>query len=396
MERAAAALLEELPSRFAGGRTKLRPTRFRLSVGPVTKDVVATNKECRLEDPAGEADVEIGASLQTWRAINEGRLSGIEAFARRRLTLRGSIEKALLFEPLFERPDAGGFRYTLERVSLGGIEMSALFGGDESAPPLLLVHGLGATKASWLPVVPELARRHRVVAIDLPGFGSSSKPRGRYNAPWFADHVFRFLEVAGIDSAFVAGNSLGGRVAIEMAMLDPGRVDGIACLCPAAAFTHRPALQAVRLLRPELGIAALGLPRATLKNNLKQLFAEPSRLEDDWYDAAIDDFLKYWRSPRGRLAFLAALRNVYLDEPSGEEGFWTRLSHMKPPALFIYGRRDVLVTSRFGARVRRFLPSAEVREWADCGHVPQLEFPERTTKTMLEFFDSARTAAKAV
>jgi pimeloyl-ACP methyl ester carboxylesterase len=395
MQGASVGLLEQLPSRFVGGPAHLPVTRFRLRVGRAVRDVVATNQSCRVEKADGTPDVEISADLATWKLIDAGELSGIEAFALGKLVVRGSIEKSLLFEPLFSRPAAGGLEYKLERVSLGGIEMSTLIAGDENASPLVLIHGLGATKASWLPVVPQLARHHRVYALDLPGFGSSSKPRGRYNAPWFADHVFRFLDMVGEERAFVAGNSLGGRVAIEMAMQEPERVLGIACLCPAAAFVHRPALRLVRMLRPEFGFAAVRLPREQLKENLKQLFYESSRINDDWYDAAIDDFLHNWKSIRSRLAFFAALRNVYLDEPDGEEGFWTRLSDIRSPAFFIYGRHDVLITPRFAGRIEKFLPSARVLVWEDCGHVPQLEHPERTVEELTGFYASVSSAAIA-
>ncbi len=390
------ALMQRLPSRFVGSETTIPPTRFRLEIGRHVSEVVLTNEWCLVEKPSEVAPaVTISTDLPTWRAIDAGRLSGIEAFAQRRVSVRGSIEKSLLFEPLFDRPRRGGFRYTLERVSLGGTEMSVLRGGVEGGTPLLLIHGLGATKASWLPVVPALARDYEVFALDLPGHGASSKPRGTYNASFFADHVFRFMDMVGQRHAYVAGNSLGGRVAMEMAMLEPERVTAIACLCPAAAFTKRPWLQVVRLLRPELGIGALALPRRRIKHELMHLFYRPGRIGDDWYEAAIDDFLDYWKSPRARLAFFSSLRNIYLDEPDGEDGFWERLSAMKPPALYIYGRRDVLITPRFGQRVKRHLPAARVETWDDCGHVPQLEFPERTVERMLEFFKRAEVREKA-
>ena len=390
----ASNLLEQLPSRFIGRSERLRPIRFRLSVGRTVRDIVATHKTCHVEKASGKPDVEISTDLATWRSIDAGELSGVEAFATGKLIVRGSIEKSLIFEALFERPDGNGFRYTLERVSLGGIEMSALIAGPEGAPPLILIHGLGATKASWLPVVPELAKNHRVYAIDLPGFGSSAKPKGKYNAEWFADHVFRFMDMVGEERAFVAGNSLGGRVAIEMAMRDRDRVLGIACLCPVAAFTYRPALALVKVLRPEFGFAAMMLPRDRLKENLKQLFCDPERINEHWYEAAIDDFLHTWKSVRARLAFFAALRNIYLDEPNGDNGFWRRATEIKVPSLFIYGRKDVLITSRFGSRVQKMVPSAKVLVWEDCGHVPQLEHPERTVGELERFF--AEVGSKAI
>ena len=389
------SLVEGLPERYRPGLERVPRTRFRLDVDGHRRDVIVHKASCMVEEPRGRADAEIATDGPTWRAIDAGELSGIEAFAEGRVAVRGSIEKSLLFEPLFERPSAGGFEYSLERVSLGGIEMTALVAGPAGAPPLVLIHGLGASKASWLPVVPALARTHRVHVVDLPGFGSSSKPRGPYSAAWLADHVFRFMEVRGLDGAFVAGNSLGGRVAMEMAMTEPERVKGIACLCPAAAFSYRPGLPIVRLLRPELGFAVLRLPREYLKSNLRQLFCDPTAIHEDWYDAAIDDFLDHWRHVRSRLAFFATLRNIYLEEPHGERGFWQRLSAVKVPALFVYGRRDVLITHHFSRRIDKALPAAKVLVWDDCGHVPQLEHPERTVEEMTSFFGGVGGRAKA-
>lgn len=331
--------------------------------------------------------------------MDEGRLSGIEAFAERRLVIRGSIERSLHFEPSFERPDNGGIRYCLREIPVGRSRVSALVTGARHAPPLLLLHGLGATKASWLTIVPELARRHRVTVVDLPGFGASSKPSGRYDAAWFADRMFDFLDEIGHDRTLVAGNSMGGRIAMEMAIQRPQRVEAIACLCPAAAFSYRPAVRIVRLLRPELSVFASRLPRSQIIAGLKQLFAKPGRLHDTWYEAAVDDFLSVWRSPRARIAFFRSLRNIYLDEPLGEAGLWERLSQMQVPALYIYGKHDALITHRFAQKVRRVVPHAEVEVWSDCGHVPQIEFPDRTCGALLDFFgkraelDEVRTAS---
>ena len=385
-----AGLLEDLPARWRGSPAPLPATRYRVRVGRTARDVVVERNGCRVERSNGQVpDVEIVTDVRTWREMDQGRLSGIEAFAQHRLSVRGSIEKSLHFEPLFERPDAGGLHYALENVSTGRARISTLFAGEPDAQPLVLLHGLGATKSSWLPVVPALAKRYRVLAIDLPGFGASSKPIGPYNAAWFADHVFHLLDRLGVERALLAGNSMGGRISMEMAMREPDRVGGIACLCPAAAFSKRPLVWAARIARPELGVLAARLPRQRVLDGLHELFAVPARVEDDWYEAAVDDFLHVWRSPRARMAFFAALRNIYLDEPYGEAGFWGRLAAMEPPALYVYGRWDALITSRFAQKVRVTVPGARVDVWSDCGHVPQIEHPERTAKKLLEFFATA-------
>jgi pimeloyl-ACP methyl ester carboxylesterase len=384
--------IEGLPDRFRPDHLDPVTARFRLRVGNVERDVVVDGVRCSVDQPIDQADVEIETGVATWRAIEAGKLSGIEAFADRKLSIRGSIEKSLQFEPLFERPDNGGMRYALEHLGRRGGRMSALIAGNNESPPLVLLHGLGATKASWLTVVPRLAKRYRVVALDLPGFGASAKPIARYDAKWFAQRVVDALDELAIDRTFVAGNSMGGRIAMELAMTHAERVEALACLCPAAAFSRRPALGLVRFLRPEAGIVATRLPRARILSQLRQLFADPGCVEDSWYEAAVDDFLSVWKSPRARISFFAALRNIYLDEPDGDEGFWTRLARLPVPALFVYGQRDLLITHHFGKKVQRMLPAAKVVVWNDCGHVPQIEFPERTADLMTDFFAHARRA----
>ena len=386
--------LDTLPKRFRGDQNGLS-ARFRIEVGRAVRDIVVSDGRCEVAKANGvPPDVIIKTDPETWFDIDQGRISGIEAFARGKLNVRGSIERSLMFEPLFDRPSAGAMEYSIEMVGRRGNRISALIAGDDKAPPLLLIHGLGATKSSWLPIVPALARGHRVIALDLPGFGSSSKPRGRYDARWFARRVFSFVDQMDLDEVLVAGNSMGGRIAMEMAMTDPDRIRAISCLCPSAAFSRRPALWLVKLLRPELAFVASRLPRKQVEEGLKQLFSDPGRVSEDWYKAAVDDFLTTWKSPRARMAFSAAARAIYLEEPEGEMGFWARLAAMQIPAQFVYGRHDVLISSSFGHRVRKALPSADVSVWRDCGHVPQIEFPERTASTILDFFARATAQRK--
>lgn len=392
-----AASIEGLPERFKAGVSGGTKIRFRLRVDRLKRDVIIDGPTCTVETSRGKADAEIVTDTATWFEMEAGELSGTEAFTEGRLVVRGSIQKTLLFEPLFERPDAGALKHSVEVVKVGKLNISTLIAGPEDGEPLILLHGLGATKASWLTVVPELARTFRVYAIDLPGFGASSKPRGRYDAPWFARNVFDLMDALGLEKARIAGNSMGGRICQEMAMMDPKRIESLACLCPATAFSKRPGLWLARTLRPELGIAVGYMPRARVLNGLRDMFAKASQVDRDWYEAACDDFLMTWRNPRARMAFFASARQIYLEEPHGERGFWARLEAMQPPALYIYGKQDPLISAHFGSRVQKFLPSAVVEVWDGCGHVPQVEYPAKTARRLLEFFDgrSASSMAKS-
>jgi pimeloyl-ACP methyl ester carboxylesterase len=105
----------------------------------------------------------------------------------------------------------------------------------------------------------------------------------------------------------------------------------------------------------------------------------------------VDEFLRAYLTPRGRAAFYAAARHIYLEEPDGEHGFWPRLRTLEPPALFVWGLRDRLVPVAFARHVTDALPHAEHLE-LDCGHVPQLERPRETHAAMARFL---RAGARA-
>jgi pimeloyl-ACP methyl ester carboxylesterase len=107
---------------------------------------------------------------------------------------------------------------------------------------------------------------------------------------------------------------------------------------------------------------------------------------DGWSAAGVDEFLRSFLTPRGRVAFYEAARNIYLDEPHGKRGLWSRLAGVQSETLFVWGRQDQLVPIGFRKHVERALPSARHLE-LDCGHVPQLEAPKQTHAAILRFFD---------
>jgi pimeloyl-ACP methyl ester carboxylesterase len=251
-----------------------------------------------------------------------------------------------------------------------------------AGPPVVLLHGLGATKASFLPTVAALAPHHRAIAIDLPGFGDSAKPLGApYHAPYFARSVVGLLDALGLERADVVGNSMGGRVAIELGLRHPDRVGRLALLAPSLAWLRdRPWAPLLRLVPPQLG-AIQPAPRAVVEAIVRRAIPGAA---DGWTAAGVDEFLRSYLTPAGRAAFYAAARNIYLEEPHGEKGFWTRLPRLEPPALFVWGRQDQVVPLRFARHVREALPAARHLE-LNCGHVPQLERPQATHAAILRF-----------
>jgi pimeloyl-ACP methyl ester carboxylesterase len=143
---------------------------------------------------------------------------------------------------------------------------------------------------------------------------------------------------------------------------------------------ERPWAKLLRLVRPELGLVQPA-PRPVVEAIVGR--ALPAG-RDGWTAAGIDEFMRSYLTPRGRAAFYAAARNIYLDEPHGDKGFWTRLAELSPDTMFVWGRDDTLVPISFMKHVERVLPRARHVE-LDCGHVPQLERPRETHAAIRQF-----------
>lgn len=334
------------------------------------------------------ADATVRADAATLAAVVEGTLPGAWAFLDGRLTIRGNLALAMRLDgsaAADRPPDAPRAR----TVRAGGIDTFTLEAG--AGPPVVLLHGLGATNASMLPTLVALASDHHVLAPDLPGFGDSAKPPVVYEPAMFAGWLADYLDALGVPKAVLIGNSMGGRIAIELALRHPERVAGLVLYAPSLAFRRfREATPLVRLLSAELAAVPLVVPRAVVMATLRMMFARPERLRDAWYAAAADEFLRVFATAAGRVAFFSAARQIYLEEAHGEAGFWERLRALVPPALFLWGAQDQLVPARFAPHVERTVPHVRSVTFEDCGHVPQFEWPERTHALTREFLAGVR------
>ncbi|MEA3191615.1 MAG: 2-hydroxymuconate-semialdehyde hydrolase [Thermoplasmata archaeon] len=332
-----------------------------------------------------EPDTELSADLATWAKVANDLKGGMQAYRAGRLMVRRNLHLGVGFLAATNAsgdPDRLKFR-TLD-TECG--RMSTFEAGPANGTPIVMLHGLGATKAEFLPTVPALAPEFRTIAVDLPGFGDSDKPlRAAYDAPMFARWVHALLDALELDRVHLLGHSMGGRVALEVGMRHPDRIDRLVLMTPSMAWLSQPGwAKSLRLVRPELGFLQPA-PKNFVHGIVKRVVPGSA---SHFIAPALDEFLRSYLTPRGRVAFYAAARNIAMEKP---DEFWDGLASLSPESLFIWGRHDGLVPIGFARHVKERLPAARHCE-LDCGHVPQLERPGQLHAAITRFLRSPARA----
>lgn len=388
-----------LPGRYLADRAPHTPRQYLLRVqGCQPWTVFVDGARCEVKPVvAPTVHAELRTDAASWLDIVSGHRDGLDCFFLGLLEVVGDLNEALRLETLFAPPQGspGALRHArLVRYPFGRGAIEALEAGDPAAPPVLFLHGLGASKVSFLPALAGLAENHRVIAMDFPGFGKSSAPIGaRYDAPWLASSAVAALDAAGVERAALVGNSMGGRVAVEVALRHPDRVSALGLLTPAVAFDeYRLVRPLLNLMRMDLTVGAAPWPlsgamaKRVIDAGLRSMFADPHCIPPANLAAGRDDFIRLMGHRGRRMAFMACTRRIGLDVPAK---FWRRLSDLSVPSLWIFGDHDRLVSSAYADTVRERLPSATVEVWEDCGHVPQFEHPIKTVERLQAFFATA-------
>lgn len=314
-----------MPDRFRAEAADGFAADFALDVdGDVYRVAVARGRcTVRREDP-GFVSARIETDRDTWLALDAGQVSSIDAFLEDRLRVRGNVEYAVRMQSLFHFTGRRRAAQDLEHrpIRVGRHVLSTFVFGRGS--PVVLLHGLGATKLSYLPLLPGLARTHRVIVPDLPGHGESTKPRASYTPGYFAQVIRGLLDELDVGRAAVIGNSMGGRIALEVAAEFPDRIHGLVLLDPAAAGVPFPLyLRLLRMLPTGVGAVPIPLRKRIVAFGIRTLFADPDRLPRGAYLAGADEFIRIYRHGRARVALLSAIRGLMAD---GEEAFWRRMA----------------------------------------------------------------------
>lgn len=243
--------------------------------------------------------------------------------------------------------------------------------------PLLLLHGIGSQWQMWEPVLPALEAEHDVLAVDMPGFGGSPLlPPGTTPDPeGLADALEAWLDGLGVGRAHVAGNSLGGWVALELAKR--GRTLSACALSPAGFWTTAEQRYATISLRVSHAAATAIGPRAeTLlasprvrKASNAQLMAHADRLTPQEAAGALQNLAA---SPGWKVTLDAMGKRTF-----------TGGADVRGPVTIAWGQKDRLLVPRQAERARAQLPQARHIWLTDCGHVPTWDGPEVVTQAIL-------------
>jgi len=248
--------------------------------------------------------------------------------------------------------------------------------------PLILIHGFGSNHFTWSRVLAPLSQRYRVIAPDLLGFGFSDKPDIEYNIDLFTRQIVFLMRELEIDSAYVGGNSMGGRITLHLAYLAPQRTQKI-LLLDAAAYDLREDEDHSRPFLLQLAtVPCLGeglsafQSRGRMRGMMETAYADPDKVTED----VVDAYYRPVTMEGGSRAALSLLRGGFGIPPVAQE-----VPSIETPALVLWGAEDTWIPLSNGERMHRELPNSELVVFEGVGHVPQEEAPEQTAEAMLEF-----------
>ena len=271
-------------------------------------------------------------------------------------------------------------------VDIGSLRVHHMQGGHGSA--VVFVHGLGSSGyMEWRHNLEEVTGRHRVFAPDLPGYGRTDKPRVRYTVPYFARFIRRYMEDRGLRSAALVGASLGGRIALEVALEQPKLVRKLVLVNTLGL--GRPKVRMAQMAYglvtiPRVGEAVMRFtrdaltwaPAAMVRRVVARLAA--AHLLPEMY--ATDAF---------RNAYLSTLRSLVNPRSlfGGHHDVTQRLNELKIPVQLIWGADDPLFPLAHAERASSLIARCRLAVIDGAGHTPQAERPEEFNRVLHAFLD---------
>lgn len=248
---------------------------------------------------------------------------------------------------------------------------------------IFLLHGFASSTYTWEKIIPYLTRRgYHVWALDMKGAGWSDKPKGaKYDTFTLMQEVNRWMDVMGLKDVVFAGNSLGGAIAVLMALEHPDKTDRIILIDSAGYPIKKPFI--IRMAKMPLAgeITRLFFGRWVVRWNLKEVYFNDDLIPEETVDA----YFNRMRTENVLDAKVALARSIDFDAFTP---YIKRISGIKNPTLIIWGENDEWIPLESGYKFSKDLSNSTLVILPECGHIPQEEKPEQTAKIMIDFIES--------
>ena len=244
---------------------------------------------------------------------------------------------------------------------------------------IILIHGFFFDSSCWRYNIDSLARDYRVYAIDLWGFGFSTREPLQFSYQLFTNQILSFMDQLNINSAALVGQSLGGGIAVAFAIEHPDRVSKLVLVDAAGLSNPEPVTARVFML-PGVGEFLLKFPVDTIRRKMLDNFflSDPKTITPEQFQE-----LTWSQKIQGTIASaLAVMRLRFADKL---EASIHRLAMLSMPMLIIWGEDDRAISPKIGLRMHACLPNAEFVILGSAGHVPNLERPEAFNTRLMEF-----------
>ncbi|HWX78821.1 MAG TPA: alpha/beta hydrolase [Steroidobacteraceae bacterium] len=269
-------------------------------------------------------------------------------------------------------------------VQIAGMNVHLRDEGPADDPvPIILIHGTSASLHTWEGWASVLRTHHRVVSFDLPGFGlTGPAPSGDYSAAANVRFMRALLDRLDIQHCVLAGNSLGGNIALETAYAFPERVDKLVLVdsggYPAVSTSVPIGFRVARI--PVLNrLMQSMLPRGLIESSLRNVYGDPAKVTP----ALVDRYFDMTLREGNRSALLQRFGKTDFGSHS------SRIASLKLPTLIIWGGRDHLIPPENAEHFHRDIAGSSLVVFGDLGHVPQEEDPARTVAAVESFLDTA-------
>jgi len=253
-----------------------------------------------------------------------------------------------------------------------------------NGPPLLLIHGFGASSFTWRKVAPTLAETNRVIAVDLKGFGQSEKPLDeRYSVFDQAELLAQLIEEKDLRDLTLVGHSFGGGAALLLALQAEERLKGrIARLVLLDSIAYPQNIPVFFRMLDMPVVSQLGIrmvpPEVQARLALKIAYFDDSKIDAEEVEA----YAAPLKTAAGKHAIIHSARQIL---PEGIEELSERYKTIELPTLILWCDHDRIVPLEVGIKLRRTLPNSTLRLVEECGHMPQEEQPESTLLLLQDF-----------